>query len=152
MKIEEVAKIEKNNKVYYKLKIDGRNFTTFDSVEGFKQLEDGLVKAGYEAQVEYTETDGTFQGKPVKYKNVVKFSEIKEGVAEPKAIPVKDDKEVDWDAKERRKLRVDCLDRAIDLCAVNSDKSENLVTIEAVVKIAKKFETEYVYGDELESN
>jgi len=151
MKIEEVAKIEKNGKKYYKLKIDGRNFTAFDSVEGFAQLEKGEVKAGYEAKVEYTETDGTWQGQPVKYKNIVKFSEIKEGVAEPNSSSFKKDKEVDWDGKERRMVKMNALRHATRFFEINAEhfKKEEvgLISEQAVINIAKKFE-EWIYSTE----
>jgi len=152
MNVEEISKIEKNGKTFYKVKADGRSFTCFDSVEGFKQLEDGLIKSGMNCKIEYTETQGEFNGSPVTYKNIVKFSEIGTAapVKTPTIIPATAKKEVSddvWAKKDRRITRMSCLARAIEFIALNKEDLPDGtgVSEDTIINIAKKFETQYVY-------
>jgi len=150
MNVEEISKIEKNGKTFYKVKADGRSFTCFDSVEGFKQLEDGLVKSGMNCKIEYTENQGEFQGKPVTYKNIVKFSEIGNEVLRTITPKVEGNKTVSddvWAKKDRRITRMSCLARAIEFIALNKEDLPDGtgVSEDTIINIAKKFETQYVY-------
>lgn len=148
MKIEEVSKISKNGKTYYKLKIDGHNFTAFDSCDGFAQLEKEEVKAGYEAEVEYTETQGSYQGKPVTYKNIVKFNNVKVGEPTQNNGCSSSMKKEDWEAKDRRIVRMSCLSRAIEFFTMNYDSvAGGGVSEESVISLARKFEEQYIYKD-----
>ena len=149
MNVEEISKIEKNGKTFYKVKADGRSFTCFDSVEGFKQLEDGLVKSGMSAKIEYTENQGEFQGKPVIYKNIVKFSEIGKVVEAPKVEVNKTVSDDVWAKKDRRITRMSCLARAIEFLELNKSSvpEGSGFNEDMVIRIAKKFEKEYVYKD-----
>lgn len=149
MYIEEVSKVNKNGKDFYKLKIDGKSFTAFDSSEGFVQLENGDVKAGCNAKVEFSEKQGEYKGKPVTYRNIVKFEDVKKGEEKP-VNNVNNNKGVDWDAKDRRIVRMSCLTRAIEFFELNKERMKDdfpgVINEQAVINIARKFETEYVYG------
>jgi len=147
MKVEEISKVSKNDKTFYKLKIDGKSFTEFDSGEGFSQLEKEEVKSGYSAEVEFTETAGTFQNKAITYRNIVKFNKIVVSESSDKVVDNSMSKE-DWANKDRRIVKQSCLSRAIELCELNKKEVVNdLITPDMVIKIAREFETKYVYGD-----
>lgn len=155
MYIEEISKVNKNGKDFYKLKIDGKSFTVFDSSEGFTQLENKEVESGCDAKVEFSEKEGSFQGKPVVYRNIIKFENVKKGESKSVNNSVNSNS-VDWDAKDRRIVRMSCLTRAIEFFELNKEQiNKNLgntegltiVSEESVINVAKKFETEYVYGD-----
>lgn len=149
MKIEESSKIEKNGKTYYKLKIDGKAFTAFDSSEAFGQLERGEVKAGYEAKVLYNESPGSFQGRSITYRNINVFEDIKEGEVSNNSGSMSKE---EWLEKDVRIVRQSCLSRAIEFFEMNKERLdiEGLVNGQAVINQAKQFE-EYVWskkGDE----
>jgi hypothetical protein len=148
MNLEEVSKIEKNGKTFYKLKIDGKNFTAFDSCKGFEQLESGEVKAGDNAKVEFSEKKSEFKGQPVTYRNIISFDNIEKG--EPKKIVDNSMSKADWADKDRRITRMSCLARAIEFFELNKERMKEefpgVISEETVINIAKKFEEQYVYG------
>jgi len=148
VKIEEIEYVEKNDKKYYKLKIDGKSFTAFDGALGFFQLKDGKILVGYDAKVVYTEKSSTYNNKPVTYRNIDGFEEIKEGKAE--VTNTGDDKMTknDWANKDRRITRMSCLARAIEFFELNKEGIANeVISEESVISLARKFETQYIYGE-----
>ena len=150
MKIEEVSKISKNGKEFYKLKIDGKTFTAFDSSEGFKQLENGDVSSGDSCKVEFTEKEGEYAGKPVTYRNIVKFDAVEAGepIKSSSSQASSVGSKPDWDAKDRRIVRMASISRAIEFYAMNRENIANeVISDESVLGMAKKFE-EWVYRSE----
>ena len=148
MQIENLEKVEKNDKVFFKMKAGGKNFTAFDGTDAFKQLANKEFKVGDEVTLDFTTSPGTFNGKPVEYRNLVK-------ITKSAALAIKSAGEpVDWDGKERRMIRMNALRHAIGYFEINESRMKDafpgIIPETAVINIAKKFEL-YVYENLKES-
>lgn len=149
MMIENLEKVEKNEKVFFKVKAGGKSFTAFDSSEAFNQLANKEFKVNDEVTLDFTTTPGTFNNKPIEYRNLVKITLVKSGVAGSGVTPSAS-VEVDWDGKERRVIRMNALRHAIGYFDINKERMKDefpgIIPDAAVVNIARKFE-EYVYSE-----
>lgn len=70
-------KAKKNGGTYYKLTVGNRSYNVFDSkvIDVIKGLD-----LNEDVEISYTETDGDFNGTPVKYKNVIGVKPLSEKV------------------------------------------------------------------------
>ena len=151
MKVEEISKIEKNGKIFYKLKIDNKAFTAFDSSDAFKQLDEGKIKVGFDTKVNFTETPGTYQGKPITYRNINFFEDIKEGVPMVDNGSKSNMSKEEWLEKDVRIVRMSCLTRAIEYFELNKERMGEVVGVipsQTIVNQAKFFE-EYVMAKDV---
>ena len=112
--IDEVAEKSGKKGVYLSLKSDGKTYTVFSDTEAFKQLTEKQFKVGDKVKLDYTESSGTYNAKPVVYKNLVKISAMttEEAAAEPvpktftqgqTGFPKDSEK---WDRKDKRITRM----------------------------------------------
>ena len=147
MQIENLEKVEKNDKVFFKLKAGGKSFTAFEGTEAFKQLMNKEFKLNDEVTLDFTTAPGTFNGKPVEYRNLVK-------ITKSTAPATKTASDVDWDGKERRMIRMNALRHAIGYFEINESRLKEafpgVIGEQAVINIARKFE-EYIYENPKES-
>lgn len=150
--IEEISKkTSKNGGEFYKLKIAGHNYSVFDKTPAYDSLEAKEYKLNETVGFDYTETPGNFNGKPVTYKNIVAILKVAQPTTAPSAAPT-ETKAPDWDAKDRRIVRMASLNTAVKLVKTNfmalpDEVQKGGVSPALVMGIAKQFE-EWVYRQE----
>lgn len=151
--ITEVARKEGTKGDYFTIKLAGRNYTIFAKTEAFDTLSDKLVKLNDFAEIEFSETQGTFKGAPVTYKNGLKIIKVETMPSQsnvtydPKAT-ITPSNEI-WAAKDRRIVRMASINAAIELIknnftALPKEVQQAGVAPTVVMAIAKQFE-EWVY-------
>ena len=149
MQIENLEKVEKNDKVFFKVKAGGKSFTAFSGTEAYQQLMDKHFKMGDDVTLDFTTTPGTYQGKAVEYRNLVKITKPDSKLDLNTAAVEKSAEKVDWDGKERRMIRMNSLRNAIAYFEMNEPRMKEqfpgIISEQAVIGLAKKFE-EHIYA------
>jgi len=116
--IEELSEKVGKNGNFYHLKIGGLSYSVFKDTDAYDQLLNKEINLGDYVSLDYTETAGTYQGKPITYKNAVCF----EKQLQPSPVFNTNTKEVSsdvWEAKDRRIARMNALSAAIETCKMN---------------------------------
>jgi len=156
MMIENLERVEKNEKVYYKMKAGGRTFTAFDNSEAFQQLVNKEFKQNDEVTLDFTDTPGGIvNGKQITFHNLVKITKgVKSGGPTPSS-GVKSEsgsvEKVDWEGKEKRMIRMNALRHAIGFFEINESRMKdafpNVIPENAVINVARVFE-KYIFEEE----
>ena len=146
----------KNGKTFYKLKINGHNFSIFADTEAYNQLATNQFKTGETVGYDYTETPGSFNGKAITYKNIVKFTKTEQAQHvnlpnQSQPTQAKPDNSDVWERKDRRIVRMASINAAVELMKINFPAlSEEVqaggVSPTLILGLAKQFE-EWVYRE-----
>ena len=154
--IEELAtKQNKNGESFFKLKIAGHNYSVFDQTTAYDQLKANEFKLGETVGFDYTETPGSFAGKPITYKNIVSFVKVAQPVAgltqsgtitqsNTGTQPV--DASV-WEKKDQRIVRMASINAANELLRTNQlamPDEAKMITEVSLFKLAGMIEA-WVY-------